>query len=151
MVLYRNQCRWGESGGRGGGFPAHTLPYVHIVSAPLIPLKTTYNRKKHTYKNTHNSQQLDLQLDSITRKVQHANKAYLQHVPKDLPPPATPQRLVTALPLVWPDVPEELVKQRLDEGIGGGLGGRGGRGVGGMGAAAATGNGQVCVGGWEVL
>lgn len=96
----------------------------------------------HTIVTHYTPQELDTQLDTITRKVQHANKAYLQHVPKDLPPPPTPQRLVTALPLVWPDIPEDLVKQRLDKAVGNGAAAAGGGGASGRAAAAA--GGQVC-------
>lgn len=39
-------------------------------------------------------------------------------MPKDPPPPPPAQRLVTLLPLVWPDAPEEIVKHRLDLAVG---------------------------------
>lgn len=41
-------------------------------------------------------------------------------MPKDAPEPPPPQRLVTVLPLVWPDAPDDVVKHRLDLAVGGG-------------------------------
>lgn len=41
-------------------------------------------------------------------------------MPKEAPDPPAPQRLVTVLPLVWPDAPEDVVKHRLDLAVGAG-------------------------------